>query len=229
MKKLTLTFLFICSMLVAFSQCNDYYVLQDGTSWTYENYNGKGKPTGKNIQKVKSFEKTTSGFVATINSTVLDDKGKTLTEGDLEMTCENGTITMDMRKFIPQEQLKALSSYEMKIESENLELPSKLTVGQSLKDGSVSLTTEGSPIPMSMAVTISNRKVVGKETITTPAGTFDCYKITNTSHMKSKIGINFSADFSGTEWIAEKVGFVKSESFDKKGKLNGSILLIGRQ
>lgn len=211
------------------AQCNDYYVFEQGNEWTYENFTGKNKSAGKNIQKVKAYEKTSAGFTATINSTFIDEKGKKQMEGDLEMTCDNGTIIIDMRKFIPQEQQQAFGSYEMKMESENLELPSNLSVGQSLKNGSITMTAVSSPIPMTISVMITDRKVEGKESITTPAGTFDCYKISSKSTTKTQMGIKMTFEFSSTEWIAEKVGMVKSESLDKNGKSNGYTLLTSRK
>ncbi|HRJ28762.1 MAG TPA: hypothetical protein PLV21_08835 [Cyclobacteriaceae bacterium] len=219
---------FLCT-IIAYSQCNDYYVLEQGTEWTYENFGKNGKTSGKNQQKVTAYEKIGNGYKATINSVIFSDKGKKLMEGDLEMTCQNGVMIMDMRKFIPEEQQKAFSSYEMKMESENLELPSKLSAGQTLKNGSITMTATGSPIPMNMSVQITDRKVVGKETITTPAGTFDCYKITSKSTTQSKMGVSMSFEFATTEWIAEKVGMVKSESFDKNGKSAGYTLLVSRK
>jgi hypothetical protein len=145
------------------------------------------------------------------------------------MTCSNGVLVMDMRKFIPQEQQQAFSSYEMKIEAENLELPSKLTPGQSLKNGSITMTAIGSPLPMTLSVAITDRKVAGKESITTPAGTFDCYKITSKTTTQTKMGMNITFEFSTTEWIAEKIGMVKSESVDKNGKSAGYTILVSRK
>lgn len=229
MKKISaLLFTLFCATLT-YAQCNDYYVMDNGTEWTYENFGKNGKTAGKNQQKVTAYEKTGNGFKATINSVMFNDKGKKLMEGDLEMTCDGGVLIMDMRKFIPEEQQKAFSSYEMKMEAENLELPSKLSAGQTLKNGSITMTATGSPIPMTMSVQITDRKVLGKESITTPAGTFDCYKISSKSTIQSKMGINMTFDFSTTEWIAEKVGMVKSESFDKNGKSAGYTVLISRK
>lgn len=229
MKKISILLFALFCTTSAFAQCNSFYVIDEGTAWTYENYNPKGKTTGKNEQKVTAFDKTSTGFKATVNSVIYNDKGKKVTEGDLELTCDNGTFIMDMRKFIPEEQQKAFSSYEMKIESENLELPSKLSVGQTLKNGSVTLTAVGSPVPMKITVNITDRKVEAKESITTPAGTFECYKISSKSNTQMQMGINMSLNFSGTEWIAEKVGMVKSESFDKNGKSAGYTVLISRK
>lgn len=230
MKKTTSLFLItVFSSVVTFSQCNDYYVIDKGHEWSYNSYNGKGKLAGKNQQKVTAYEKTSSGFKATINSIFFNEKGKKMMEGDIEMSCENGTLIMDMRRFIPEEQQKAFSSYEMKIESENLEIPSKLSVGQTLKSGSITMTSVGSPIPIKMEVSITDRKVVAKESITTPAGTFDCFKITSNSNSKMQMGINRSFEYSNTEWIAAKVGMVRSETQDKNGKLSGYTELASRK
>lgn len=221
MRKFSLLVFAIFTSLVINAQCNEYYVLEQGTEWMYENINPKGKLTGKMQQTVNVFEKTTTGFNATVTSVLYNEKGKEQTKGDLDMSCVNGTFIVDMRKFIPAEQQKMFASYKMNITSENLELPAKLTVGQTLKNGSVTLTTEGSPLPMNMTVTITDRKVESKETVTTPAGTFECFKISSKSNVSTKMGVNMSFNFSGIEWIAPKVGMVKSESFDKNGKSSG--------
>lgn len=229
MKKSILFILVLGYVVNTSAQCNDYYVFEQGNEWTYEHFNNKGKSSGKNLQQVTAYEKTGTGFIATVKSVMFNDKGKKMMEGDLEMRCENSTLIMDMRKFIPEEQQKAFGSYEMKMEAENLELPSKLSVGQSLKNGSITLTAVGSPIPMKLSVEITNRKVEGKETITTPAGTFECYKITSKSVSKTQMGMNMTFEFSSTEWITEKVGLVKNESFDKNGKSSGYTILVERK
>lgn len=211
----------LISSILSVAQCNEYYVLNEGTAWTYETYSAKGKLSGKTQQHVKSLEKTATGFTAIVTAVLYNDKGKEQTKGDLEMSCVNGTFIIDMRKFIPEEQQKMFESYKMNIQSENLEIPSSLSTGQKLKDGSITWTAEGSPIPMKMVVTVYDRKVEGKETITTPAGTFECFKISSKSKVNTQMGVNMNFNFSSLEWIAPKVGTVKSESFDKNGKSNG--------
>jgi len=229
MKKTTLTFiiLFICT-LSAVAQCNEFYQIDNGSSWEMETYNAKGKLTGVNKQNVTAYNKNGSGFTASIHSVMNNEKGKELMKGDLEMKCVNGTVFIDMRNFISEDQMKSLGSYEMKIESENLEVPSSLNVGQSLKDGSITLTATNSPMPMSINIVISDRKVAGKESITTPAGTFDTYKITSKGTIKNKFGVSMTFEFSSIEWLAPKVGVVKTESYNKNGKLNGSTVLTKR-
>lgn len=189
-----------------------------------ESYNAKGKLTGKNTQKVTAYSSTANSFTSTIHSTMFNEKGKELTQGDLLVSCNGGTILIDMRNFVNEEQMKAFQSYEMKMESDNLEIPGKLSVGQSLKDGSMTLTATNAPMPMNMTVTVTDRKVIAKETITTPAGSFECFKISSNSTFKTKMGIGFTANFSTFEWIAPKVAVVKTESY-KNNKLQGYTLL----
>lgn len=226
LKFLFLSFLSF-SFIQSFAQCNEYYPLRDGLEWEYQSFNAKGKLQGTQNQKVKKFESTSDGFTATVAFDYNDEKGKDVMDGDLEMVCKEGVFYFDMRKFIPAEQMKAMGDVELQVESDNLEYPSSLSAGQSLKDGSVTMTAISSSIPMKITVDIVDRKVEGKETITTPAGTFETFKITSKSIVKNQMGITMTFEFDNVEWLAKEVGVVKSESF-RKGKSNGYVLLVKR-
>jgi hypothetical protein len=218
----------MASVTTSTAQCNEYYLLQQGSEWEFQTFNAKGKLSGKNLQKVTAFSKTGDGYVATVNSQMTDEKGKELMKGDLEYKCAGGTMYIDMRNYISEEQLKAYKSYEMKVETTNLEIPSNLAPGQSLKDGSVTVSAVGGPFPMKMTITISDRKVEAKESVTTPAGTFDCFKLTSKSTFQNQMGVTMTMQSSSIEWIAPKVGLVKTESFNKNGKSNGYTILTKR-
>ncbi len=229
MKYLQLLFvsLFSFAFSHSYSQCNEYYPLRDGLEWGYQSFNAKDKLQGTQHQKVTKFESTADGFTATVAFDLNDEKGKDVMEGELEMVCKDGVFYFDMRKFIPAEQLKAMGDVEIQVESDNLEYPSSLSAGQSLKDGSVTMTATGSTIPMKIKVDIIDRKVEALETITTPAGTFETFKITSKSVMKNQMGITMTFEFDNVEWLAKEVGVVKSESF-RKGKSQGYTLLVKR-
>ena len=132
---------------------------------------------------------------------------------------------IDMRNFISDEQLKAFGEQELAVDSENLEMPSNLSVGQTLKDGSVKVTASGSGIPMAITVNITNRKVVGKESVTTPAGTYDCFKITSDIATQTQMGIKMNVNISSIDWVTSKLGIIKSESYNKNGKSMGYTVL----
>lgn len=224
----TLLLLTLCfATTFTFAQCNEFYQLNEGSEWELESYNAKGKLTGKNKQKVTSFEGTSDSFVATVQSTIYDKKDKEVMSGELDFKCDGGTMIVDMRNFINEEQMKMFENYDMQVEAENLEIPNGLSVGQSLKDGSVTITVSNGPMPMNMSVSITDRKVLAKESITTPAGTFECYKISSNSTVNTKMGIGMTLNYSTIEWLAPKVAIVKSESY-RNGKLQGYTLLTKR-
>lgn len=225
MRKLIAFIICFCATIYVSAQCNEFYQFIQGNEWEYQTSNAKGKVTGKNHQKVTSLEKTSDGFTANVNSVFYDDKGKETMKGDLTYKCEDKIMYVDMRNFISEEQLQAFKGYEMKVESENLEMPSSLSEGQTLKDGSVTVTGVGSSLPMSITVKITDRKVTGKETITTASGTYECYKVTSNMAVQTQMGIKMNMNFSAIDWIALKVGTVKSESYNKSGKLMGTTVL----
>jgi hypothetical protein len=64
-----------------------------------------------------------------------------------------------------------------------------------------------------LTMVISNRKIDAQESVTTTAGTWNCFKIS----FKCKIGVktgpfSIPATFEGTEWYAPGFGIVKTES-----------------
>jgi hypothetical protein len=74
---------------------------------------------------------------------------------------------------------------------------------------------------MNMTINVSNRKVEAVENLTTPAGTFECYKIS--FDVATKMMINVKS--KGVEWFAKGIGMVKNETYDSNGKLLGSNVL----
>ena len=74
---------------------------------------------------------------------------------------------------------------------------------------------------MNLVVKIINRKVVGNETVTVPAGTFECYKITYDMETKMMMKINSSV----SEYINMGAGIIKTETHDSKGKILGTTIL----
>jgi hypothetical protein len=120
-----------------------------------------------------------------------------------------------------------LSKYEgmdMEVSSHDLALPAKMNVGDVLPDGEVTVVIKNNGIKMvTITSAVHNRKVEAKEKVTTPAGTFDCIKVTYDTD--GKVGF-VKTHAKGAVWYAKKIGTVKSESYNKKGKLEGSTELV---
>jgi len=111
--------------------------------------------------------------------------------------------------------MEGFKNMEIKLTTDDLMYPSKLSPGMDLKDGSISLEV-GNGL-MNMTTNIINRKVESREEITTPAGSFKCYKISE--DVKSKVGF-IKVNMRNVAWIIQDIGTIRSESYNKRGKLN---------
>jgi len=212
-----LAFLFFCGNV--FSQdCSNYYFLQNNKTIEMTITNNKGKESGKMTYVVSDSKKNGSSTTATINSEFVDAKGKSITKATNNVKCENGVMQMDMKTFIPPMQNEQMKTGSATATDVYLEYPANMNVGDQLKDGQFNMdyeTTSG--LKSSLEISITERKVEGKETITTPAGTWECFKISAKNKIVSKIaGIGIPIRMDVIEWYAPGFGIVKTES--KTGK-----------
>jgi hypothetical protein len=211
-------FALFLSMGTVYSQCNPYYKFKKGAQWEITNYDTGDKVASRQVNEIVSLEEHSSGWDASVKMQSYERKGKLDFEKEIEMSCNDGTISLDMSRFFPEEMMKSFKDLNMNVQTENLEVPSTLEVGKELKDASIKISGD---IPFTMETKITNRKVLAKEKITTSAGSFDCYKVSYTIVTKTVM----SMESFGIDWIAEDVGMVKSENFNAKGKLTGYSLL----
>jgi hypothetical protein len=223
MKKITITFILIGSLVFsAFSQeCSFYYPKTKGATLEYKSFDKKNSLTSITRHQVKDITQSGNAVSATIEVKAFDKKEKFLGVNEFTVKCEDGTYYIDMKNYMNSEALAAYEDMDIKIESDNLEMPSSIKVGDRLNDGSLMITVSSSGMKlMTMTTDISNRKVEAEEKVTTDAGTFDCYKISYDLTTKMMMTMNLSA----IEWYAKDVGMVKSESYSK-GNLSGTTVL----
>lgn len=214
----------LCISFVTSAQnCGFYFPEIEGAEVAYTSFNKKGKVFSSSKTRIKSVTSSDGAMSAIVETQTFNKKGKDQGKMEFEMKCKDGVFSYDMKKFIAPETLSAYENTEFTVKSEDLKFPVKLSVGDKLDDAKVELTLNIEGMPAGgMSVYITDRKVVGQEKITTTAGTFDCYKITYKTEMKTV----FSIITEGTEWIALGVGNVKTETF-RKGKSMGYTLLTG--
>ena len=206
----------ICLLAVhnAFSQkCTDYYYLQNNKTIEMTITNKKAKETGKVVYAISNVSKKGNGITATINSEMFDKNGKTISKGSNNVQCENGVLMMDMKMFIPSAQQEQMGDVSAAGTTSYLEYPSALKDGDALKDASFDMDFKSKGgLGGHISIDMTNRKVEGKENITTPAGTWDCFKITYHSKMILKMGFGIPINADVIEWYAPGFGVVKTES-----------------
>jgi hypothetical protein len=225
MKQLLLIAVFCYSSIAALiaQDCPMYYPDKENTRMEYKQYDKKGGLSGSSVQKITSISKSAGSTEVAVSAESFDAKGKSLGTANLKARCEGGIFYVDMSNYLNQQSTDAYKDMEMSVEGGNLEMPSGMKAGDMLKDGDMKMAFSSAGVNvMNMAITITNRKVEAVENLTTPAGTFECYKISYDIATKM-MGINVK--MKGIEWYAKGVGMVKSESYNKDAKLQGSTVL----
>lgn len=217
-------FPFFLSPFISKSQnCSDaYYVSKVGTKLTYEQKDDKGKLQSTQETTVKSLKNTANGLDITLTSTAKDGKGKVIMENmDFTVECANGLIKLRMSNMM-MAGMSRMKDMEAEVIGDGVWYPADLKEGQELPNGESEIKIKSGGMTL---MTFRNkeiyRKVEKKETITTPSGAFECYKIVSESEMK----MMFKRTYKSAMWFAKGVGMVKMESYNKKGEVESSMLL----
>ena len=207
------SFACLLSNAVLAQDCNNFYFLQKNKTVEMSIYNKKGDASGKQVYTVSDVANSGDNITATVNSEMFDKKGKSIAKGHSQIVCNGGVMMIDMTMQLPQAQQKQYSKADVKADKIFIEYPNNMKEGDKLKDATLSIDIDNAGMKQSINMVTSDRTVAGKESVTTTAGTWDCFKITYKSKITVKtMGIGMPFNIEGTEWFAPRFGIVKTES-----------------
>ena len=204
--------IFMLAVYCSAQDCKQYYFFQNNKTVEMTIYSKKGDVTGKNVYNISDVQSSGGTTTATINSEMFDKKGKSTAKATNNIKCNGGVIMMDMKMMVPQQQMEQFKNGEAKAEGMYLEYPANMKEGDQLKDATFKMTGQNGPMNYTLTMDITERKVQGKESVTTPAGTWDCFRITSKSHLVIKMAVNIPMNIETTEWYAPGFGVVKTEN-----------------
>lgn len=212
--KMVLTFTIVLSVVSTYAQdCKNYYYLQNNKTVEMSIYDKKGDLNGRLVYTVSGVANTGNLTTANVQSEMFDKKGKTIAKGTSVMKCNGGMMMINMKMIMPAPQTEQFSQASVKAEDFYIEYPVNMTTGDQLKDATLTMDMDNNGLQQSLTMTISDRKVENKEKITTPAGTWDCYKISYKSKMSIKVmNVGVPVNMDGTEWYSPGFGVVKTTS-----------------
>jgi len=221
--------LFICvlsfSVLTYAQQCDTYLLLKEGSSFEYTNYDRKGKAITVGNHLAKTVAENAGVYNSQISLDIKDLKKGDQFNMEYEVGCENGILSIDMSRFFDSSKLLQYegSDFDISIEGDMLYFPKNMAVGDELNNGTITVKVVKDEFTLvTMTMDILNRKVEANERVTTDAGTFECQKVSY--DFESKFGI-IKVKGSAQEWYHNDRLLIKSESYNKKGKLIGSTAL----
>lgn len=214
-----------CSLIAlpAFSQtCQNFLFLQKNKTIEMTVYNKKGEPNGREVYQVSDVSSSGGTTTGTLASEMFDKKDKSIAKANSSIQCKGGEIFVDMKMMLSPQQAQQSASASATVQAAYLDYPADMHVGDALKDGNLSMDLSarapgGPPAPpgppQTLNMVISNRKVDAQESVTTAAGTWNCFKISFKSKVTVKTGpFGFPINLEGTEWYAPGFGIVKTES-----------------
>lgn len=230
----SLTLLFAVPVCIA---GNPFVPSEKGTALTYVNRDRKGNIIGRSVQTVTDIAETAEGTVITINDRALDADGKPLTADTSAMSDITVQIRISGDRVIfPMENIDQLiaeikesilgnDDIDFTVAMDEICYPLHPQVGQQLETVHISMSLKSNDRQFDIIkITIKDRSITGRETVTVPAGTFDCWTVNETEVMKTPIGMGTTTQ--SVTWYAEGIGEVKSQTLNKRGKLEESSELV---
>jgi len=226
MKSKSITLLTLLIVLftgrIARGQDCDYYPFKKGAVMAFQSLDEKGRLTGSSRLTINDIQLSGGVSEYFVKNETFDSKNKLQNSLEYSMKCENGEFSIDMRSMIDPKSMEGFKDLEVSISGSDMTFPAVLVPGQSLPDADITIgTSSGGMSLMNLSVKVTNRKVVGVEPVTVPAGTFECFKLTY--DVETKLGLKISS--SAVQWMSKGVGSIKTESYDKRGKLLGTTVL----
>lgn len=205
--------------------CTMYFPDKIGSEIETTAYDKKGKITSISRFKILDLNQTERGLEirAASEIEIPDEKDAVISKSEVVFYCKDGKFYIDMEQYLKDLNMEAYESMDISIESQDMELPANPKAGDVLGNGNLTVVVRNNNIKLvTMTIEIVNRVVELIEEVTTPAGTFECFKLNY--DIKSRIGF-IKRNYKNSVWYAKGVGAVKTETFDKKGKLDATTLL----
>ena len=200
--------------------CSNNLLFQEGAEIYTSSYDGLGKETAKQVSTVKKVFQEAGMTVSELEMKNTDENGANEKTINAIYKCDGKLLYVDLSSFLPD------GKQNSDIKTSGLQFPFKVSVGETLPDADYSITMKSGDKTRKITSHIKERKVEAKETVTTPAGSFECYRISSVieteteipgmdekskmimEEMKKKMGKN-----KMTFWYAPDVTIMKMEFY----------------
>ncbi len=230
MKKMLLA---IVALLACHTMQAQYFCTTQGTELHYVNYDEAGQSLSNETVTVYNVVKNASGESAQYLAKIVTNKTKNNTSYTLYNWNYDGNVTTCQEDLMYGPYIKSDSdpakydskarqamAEELKLKGDNsFTIKKHASAGESIPDRTYSLISN----MLKNEINISGAAYMGEEKVSTTAGKFDCIKI---SYLKRTKIVLKTETVRVTEWYAEGIGLIKSESYNTKGEPDGKTILV---
>lgn len=206
--------------------CNSLVFFKKGAVIEAKSYDGAGNETASQETKILDVKEEGSMTVAYMEGKDTDKSDGKTTAVNYSYKCDGEKIYFDVASLFRT----AAKNGDASFESSLIEYPLHFEEGQVLPDATGTMSSEKNGRKSTIRYYYKDRKVEGKEKVTTPAGSWDCFKVTNTVEAEMDIAgmserarkmmeaMKGQAKMSTATWFAPGFGIVKMEAY-RNGKL----------
>lgn len=202
-----------------------FFPTKEGTVLVYQIFDKKDKASNTLKYTILQVETRGSDMNITYLIESRDPKDELVFKDEITIQKKGELLYMDMSNFINKAAFQQEGEIpgDVFVSGNNMELPSNPKPGEQLPDANVEMAMKLGFVNMKMMAEVTNRKVEAIEDVTVKAGTFNAYKFSSDVN-SSAMGIKMKS--ANIDWYAKGVGIVKSENYDKNGKLQSRTELI---
>ena len=202
-----------------------FFPTKAGTVLVYKTFDKKDKETNTLKYTIKNSTVRGNDMDITYQCESYDAKEKSIYKEDITIHKKGDRLYFDMSNFINKAALQKNGevSPEITVTGNNMEMPSNPKEGDLLPDATVTMAMNLGFMTMKMSATVANRKLEAIENITVKGGTFKCYMFTSDV---SSTAMGMKMSFKNKDWYSKGIGVVRTESYDKNGKLQSHMELM---
>jgi hypothetical protein len=212
-----LLLLIIISLSVANVIGQPFFCTNVGTQFKYvRRYAENGEIKWTHTMKVNNIDILPNGQIEVKHtSDIVNAKEKQMFKRPIEMYVfidKNGDVTMNVASTATAAFQSLFPKATIKSFGGQTTLPSSMKKGDILPDASASVFVFG----VKYSVDVTKRSVIGTETITTTAGTFDCVVVKENKVEKAPAYKRVTTSYT---WYCKGIGFVRHDTYDENMKL----------
>ena len=177
-----------------------------------------GETTMSVTQQIQSADE--SSVVLAMSTSMLGNVvGQTTT---IRYDIDGNEYVISLKEAMAENLAQLGGNFQIMEDSENLRYPIALTENMELQPAKMSIKASVQGMELVMGLAVKDRKTVGVEEVTTPAGTFECIKFTE-NQVLSLMGQEQVTQV--TYWYGKEIGLVKQTSYSMGGLVAAELQL----
>ncbi|MCC6288726.1 MAG: hypothetical protein IT249_12665 [Chitinophagaceae bacterium] len=201
----------LTSLQLPAQKCGSLYFSLGKKNIQLGNYTKRGENDGQIVYKISNISTKGNTITSLINVQIYDKLQKLIGSNNCNAKCNGNVLLLDMKFFLPQQQIEQFKNTSTKEKPGDLEYPNILKVADKLRDGILEMQADKNGLELALRMDITERVVTGTEKITTSAGTWNCFVIRSKTKLSIKTGpISIPMQFETVEWFNPSSGIIKT-------------------